>query len=884
MRITMQSIHRNILSNLNKISADMNRINKQISSGKQLSTISEDPANLVTALGLRTNLSSIAKYRQNLSFGNSMIVAAESALTQMKDLSLRAKTLAVQQVNASVTPENRANAAEEVRHLWEQAIFLANGQIMGKYVFAGYRTAGYSAMEPAPFIAGLVDGYRINGNPVTGINTSLTSTLDTTPPPDLVAGDLLINGTDIGPVDLDSGLNNGLNMGGALNLKTAISGAATTPPVLARLTTLHAGAAATGEGGNGGETLQQSINGITFDVVVPSGATASEVAGLTGAAINAISSQTGVFARVGNGANGGAVDSVVLFNARPGDETDIVVGPLTSANAATGLGAGTYSVGATNNTGQISLSSSGSFTITTSSSDDTILQRLGLGGSSFGFANLAGDGILRYGPALAEGDLLINGVAVAASTADGLSTIYADASAAAKAKAINDQSAITGVKASITPAFHGASGAVAPGTLGSGDLRINGVDIFDGSSAKSPDPATISAQDADNVLVDAINARITETGVIASRDSTGALRLSAVDGRNMQIQTSVNGAEISRLNQPPFNAPGDMVSFGTIQLTSDNPFFLETSPTSAGHEPGLDALGMGGGSGRTGEAEDMAGDGRIQVLSIQKMDGNVRYAGDRNNDIAVKVSAYHALEITKNGQTAVMDTGIFTTLKAFENALRGEKLSTVTGVYRATDINAALNSGGTGLEQEFKAISNGRITITMTDHSYYPPRLVPMEIGVDVENDSAADIAARLNGIPGLTAAFNSDGQLKIATSDPGRYSFTFSDTSAFLDLAGITHEQMQVQAIEKAIGDLDLLMESLSAQISDFGARANRIQVQDQIYINIQLATSENLSENEDTDLTQALMELKAKDVAYQAALSAAAKTMQLSLVDFLR
>ena len=36
MRITMQSIHRNILGNLNKITTDMNRINKQISSGKQI--------------------------------------------------------------------------------------------------------------------------------------------------------------------------------------------------------------------------------------------------------------------------------------------------------------------------------------------------------------------------------------------------------------------------------------------------------------------------------------------------------------------------------------------------------------------------------------------------------------------------------------------------------------------------------------------------------------------------------------------------------------------------------------------------------------------------------------------------------------------------------
>jgi len=637
----MQSIHRNILGNLNKITTDMNRINNQISSGRQISTISENPVNLVTALGLHTNLSSIAKYRDNLSFGNTMIVAAENALTQMQDLALRAKTLAIQQANATINTENRASAAEEARHLWEQAIFLANSQVMGKYVFAGYRTAGYTAEEPAPFVAGLAEGYRVNG---------------AAPPP--------------------------IDMGG-----------------------------------------------------LP--------------------------------------------------------------------------------------------------------------------------------PALAEGDLRINGIPIPASTADAFSSTYPEASATAKAAAINTMTPETGVRAEITSASVGTDGPVQSGTLAIGDLLINGVDISG---------VDIIDQDTDNVLVAAINAKTADTGVIATRDSSGALLLTAVDGRNIRIETTANGGAISNLNS---GLPGDKISFGAIRLVSDNQFFLQTTPTG-GQEPGLDAIGLGGGSGTTGEAGDVAGDGILQVVSIQRMDGNVRYAGDRNNDIAVKVSSYNALEITKNGQDAVMDTGIFTIFKNFENALRGEKFSSVTGV-REVNSEALL-------EQEFKEVSNGRITITISDHSYYPPRSMPIEIEVDVANDTPADIAARLNNVPGLNAAFDDRGRLQIETSDPDRYSFTFADTSGFLAMTGITHEQMQVQAINKAIGDMDILIDKLSARISDFGARANRIMVQDQIYINIELAIRENLSEKEDTDMIQAVMELKAKDVAYQAALAAAAKTMQLSLVDFLR
>jgi flagellar hook-associated protein 3 FlgL len=159
-----------------------------------------------------------------------------------------------------------------------------------------------------------------------------------------------------------------------------------------------------------------------------------------------------------------------------------------------------------------------------------------------------------------------------------------------------------------------------------------------------------------------------------------------------------------------------------------------------------------------------------------------------------------------------------------------------------------------------------------------------MDVGVDVATDSPSSIAAKINGIPGMTATWNTDGALKLETSDTERYTFAYEDTSGFLDMAGITNEQMQIQGLDKSIADFDTVMENLTSQISDFGARANRIIVQQQIYTNLSLSTKENLSEKEDTDITKSLLEIKSKETAYEAALAAAAKTMQLSLVDFLK
>lgn len=1118
MRVTMQSLYRNILTNLNRNSEGLNRVNGQISSGKLMSKISDDPVSLINALGVRTNLSELGQYQKNLKYGSTIINASEDAITQMKELVMRAKTLALQQANAPMTPENRANAAAEVKHLWEQAVILANSSVNGKYVFGGYRTTGYTEAEPAPFVQGARDGYFVNGATPAHMEAQLTVTM---PAGDITAGDLAVNGTAIAStITDDAGQTFGLYMGKAAEAKAAIEGA--DPTVKANLTTLYGGAAATAEGNNGGTILTQSINGFSFNVIVPDNASEDDIAKLTVAAINAIADQTGVSAREGNGSNGGIDDSVVLYNTTPGNESDIVVGALTSSNgppADTGLAVGTYSA-ATWNSGAISLSAANSFVLTSPNvANDSVLNLLGLGGGDKGFADVAGDGVLRYGSALATGDFMINGTQITTTT-DGISSVYADASAAAKKAAINDGD--YGVTAEIDPAWRLAAGVVTAGTettrltgtvginniadthleingsnigpvtlngglaaglnmggaanlkaaingvsglsgvtatlttlhagnaattggsanieftlndvtikvnangvtpeeianqvvsainaqsaktgvtavrgtgsnggalngivlknslagdetpiviagidanegartglpvsdvtavttyadathntgqitfvseasftlfspsnpdnddilrelglaggedstgisgdlagdgrleygsspayLNQGDLVINGVSIFDKATA-------ISGQDASNALVAAINAKQGETGVVASRDNGGRLILSALDGRNVHIQTTALGEKVTRITGAEDGngkaMAGNQVYFGSVRLWSDQPFKLESAraaTTGGDTETGFVALGLSGGAAVTGEKGDVVGDGILQVTTIHRDDEYVRYAGDRDNDISFKVGRQSTIEISKNGYDAVFDTDLFRILKELEDFLEGDNFRTATSAAKAGNTSATLASGDTGLERA-DLVQAGSFTVTMADHSTSPAKnFFATTIRIDPEKDTLEDIAQRLNGIPGLKAAWTDDGHLKLEARDQERYSFALTnDSSNFLNATGLEFDNLQVSGLGKSIADLDGLLDSLTNQISDFGARANRIEIQTSIYMNLEISTAENLSELEDTDLVKALMELQAKDVAYQAALNAAAKTMKLSLLDYL-
>jgi len=163
--------------------------------------------------------------------------------------------------------------------------------------------------------------------------------------------------------------------------------------------------------------------------------------------------------------------------------------------------------------------------------------------------------------ALAAGDLFLNGVTVRATRVedDTISTTFATGSAVAKAAAINDSTAFTGVSAYANAAIRGGVNAVAGGALDQTDnIVINDV-IITGLN--------VAADDAGDALIKSINAEFDRTGVIASRDLAGRIQLEAKDGRNIELEFNGNGAAISGLG-----AAG--VTTGTVTLHSESQFEL----------------------------------------------------------------------------------------------------------------------------------------------------------------------------------------------------------------------------------------------------------------------------------------------------------------------
>jgi flagellar hook-associated protein 3 FlgL len=131
------------------------------------------------------------------------------------------------------------------------------------------------------------------------------------------------------------------------------------------------------------------------------------------------------------------------------------------------------------------------------------------------------------------------------------------------------------------------------------------------------------------------------------------------------------------------------------------------------------------------------------------------------------------------------------------------------------------------------------------------------------------------NVAPGVAVQVNVDGPTAFGAS--GGVFQALADASAHLDAnnpAAILADLDVIQAAGQRIQD----------QLSNVGALYNRVQTMRDRADSSALNLKNNLSDVEDIDLPKTIVDLQLQETAYQSALSATAKAIQPSLVDFLR
>jgi flagellin len=209
-------------------------------------------------------------------------------------------------------------------------------------------------------------------------------------------------------------------------------------------------------------------------------------------------------------------------------------------------------------------------------------------------------------------------IRAAVTADDSLSTSNQANSAIAKAAAINDAYEFTGVKAIVGNTTVGSvnsatiqGGHNANTAIGGGELDETEFFILNGMKIAGFE---VLQNDSDNSLVDAINAVIDETGVIASLDGNSNLVLTAEDGRNIEITLSSGtvGDYTGLLNATAGDGPTSAVFGGEITLQSNQQIDVVFGATS---NQALGNMRLDGGNGGTA-IFGVSSDFSVQTLDI----------------------------------------------------------------------------------------------------------------------------------------------------------------------------------------------------------------------------------------------------------------------------
>ena len=177
-------------------------------------------------------------------------------------------------------------------------------------------------------------------------------------------------------------------------------------------------------------------------------------------------------------------------------------------------------------------------------------------------------------------------------------------------------------------------------------------------------------------------------------------------------------------------------------------------------------------------------------------------------------------------------------------------------------------------------------TVDLTD-----PAIVTLQDLLDDINNSGLDVTARINSSgQGIQIAGNdANRSFTIQEVDGGRVAkqldiFGSSDMMGSLLVLADGLRNNDQEGINRMLANFDEAMTiSLTARAS-VGTNALRLESTASRLLDKGLSYTTLLSEVEDADLTKVITELAARENGYQAALMAAAKIIQPTLLDFLR
>jgi len=156
---------------------------------------------------------------------------------------------------------------------------------------------------------------------------------------------------------------------------------------------------------------------------------------------------------------------------------------------------------------------------------------------------------------------------------------------------------------------------------------------------------------------------------------------------------------------------------------------------------------------------------------------------------------------------------------------------------------------------------------------------------IPFELDASATQVAYSGNDTAFSINIGKDSVVPVGRDGKDVFGANWDDSNIFKTLVDLktSLETNDSSGIQGAMTKLDEHVKNINANISDIGGKTIRLDVKKEVVTDLKLTDTERMSELEDADLAAAVINLKSKELAYNAALSSSSKMMQLSLVNFI-
>lgn len=141
-RITNRSINRTVMNGLQDNLGRMQKLQEQLSSGRQLSRPSDSPVGTSSAMQFRSQMRQTEQHVRNASDGINWLGAADDTLTTMIGSASRARQLVLAGLNGTASVAEREALASEMDALRSGMLDAANAKYLDRPLFAGTADVG----------------------------------------------------------------------------------------------------------------------------------------------------------------------------------------------------------------------------------------------------------------------------------------------------------------------------------------------------------------------------------------------------------------------------------------------------------------------------------------------------------------------------------------------------------------------------------------------------------------------------------------------------------------------------------------------------------------------------------------------------------------------